>query len=80
MREPILEPLIRKMRLARVLSVLRRFPQGRLLDIGCSWAARFLPDVEPYIARGVDIGLKAPFVASPESRAALRCAKCAIVL
>jgi ubiquinone/menaquinone biosynthesis C-methylase UbiE len=62
MREPILEPLLRKMRIARVLPLLRRIPQCRLLDIGCGWEAKFLLDVEPYIAYGVGIDFKAPFI------------------
>jgi ubiquinone/menaquinone biosynthesis C-methylase UbiE len=62
MREPILEPLLRKMRIARVLPLLRRIPQCRLLDIGCGWEARFLLDVEHHIACGVGIDFKAPFI------------------
>ena len=62
MYEPVLEPLLRKMRIARVLPLLRRIPQCRLLDIGCGWEAKFLLDVEPYIASGVGIDLKAPII------------------
>jgi 2-polyprenyl-3-methyl-5-hydroxy-6-metoxy-1,4-benzoquinol methylase len=62
MREPVLEPFLRKMRIARVLPLLRRIPQCRLLDIGCGWEARLLLDMEPYIASGVGIDFKAPFI------------------
>jgi len=60
MKEPFLEPILRKMRIARVLPVLRRFPQCRLLDVGCGWEARFLKSVEPYISSGTGVDFKAP--------------------
>ena len=60
MREPILEPVLRKMRIARVLPLLLNIPECRLLDIGCGWKAQLLHDVEPYIASGVGIDFKAP--------------------
>ncbi|MCL2281916.1 MAG: hypothetical protein FWC26_01190 [Fibromonadales bacterium] len=41
MKEPFLEPILRKMRIARVLPVLRQFPECKLLDVGCGWEARF---------------------------------------
>jgi ubiquinone/menaquinone biosynthesis C-methylase UbiE len=62
MREPVLEPLLRKMRIAKVLPLLRLIPHCRLLDIGCGWEARLLLDVEPYIASGVGIDCKAPLI------------------
>ncbi|MDR0286551.1 MAG: class I SAM-dependent methyltransferase [Clostridiales bacterium] len=62
MREPVLEPLLRKIRIAKVFPLLRRIPQCRLLDIGCGWEAKFLLDVEPYIACGVGIDFKAPLI------------------
>ena len=73
MNEPFLEPILRKMRIAKVLPVLNSInsallSQGshssdkliRLLDVGCGWEARFLKSVEPYIASGVGIDFKAP--------------------
>jgi 2-polyprenyl-3-methyl-5-hydroxy-6-metoxy-1,4-benzoquinol methylase len=60
MREELLEPLLRRARLARALPVIREYPQCSLLDVGCGWQARLLRDVEPYIARGVGIDRKAP--------------------
>jgi SAM-dependent methyltransferase len=60
MKEPILESLLRKMRLKQVLPFLRRYPNCRLLDIGCGWEAKLLRTVEPYIASGIGIDFKAP--------------------
>ena len=60
MREPFLEPLLRSLRIRRVLPCIRRHAKCRLLDIGCGWEARFLRAVEPYIAAGVGVDFKAP--------------------
>jgi ubiquinone/menaquinone biosynthesis C-methylase UbiE len=60
MKEPFLEPILRRMRIAKVLPELGRFSDCRLLDVGCGWEARFLKSVEPYIASGVGIDFKAP--------------------
>ena len=62
MNEPILESLLRKMRLKRVLPFLRRYPNCRLLDIGCGWEAKLLRTVEPYIASGIGVDFKAPAI------------------
>ncbi|MDR2580627.1 MAG: class I SAM-dependent methyltransferase [Fibromonadaceae bacterium] len=64
MKEPFLEPILRKMRIAKVLPILRRFPECKLLDVGCGWEAKFLKSVEPYIASGVGIDFKAPSLES----------------
>jgi ubiquinone/menaquinone biosynthesis C-methylase UbiE len=68
MKEPILEPLLRKMRIRRVLPYIRAYPNCRLLDIGCGWEARFLRQVEPYIAVGVGLDFKAPEMVEGEIR------------
>jgi ubiquinone/menaquinone biosynthesis C-methylase UbiE len=73
MNEPFLEPILRRMRIAKVLPVLNRINSAlllqnshstgsliRLLDVGCGWEARFLKSVEPYIASGIGIDFKAP--------------------
>lgn len=60
MREPVLEPFLRKMRLRRVLACLREMQYPMLLDIGCGWDARLLRELEPHIAKGVGIDFKAP--------------------
>lgn len=64
MKEPILEPLLRKMRLNQVLPHLRKYPNCRLLDIGCGWGAKLLRAVEPYIASGIGVDFKAPTIKS----------------
>ena len=62
MKEPILEPLLRKMRLKQVLPYLRHYPNCRLLDIGCGWEAKLLRTIEPYIAHGIGVDFKAPSI------------------
>jgi 2-polyprenyl-3-methyl-5-hydroxy-6-metoxy-1,4-benzoquinol methylase len=62
MKEPILEPLLRKMRLKQVLPYLRQYPDCRLLDIGCGWEAKLLRAVEPYITSGTGVDFKAPLL------------------
>ena len=59
-KEPLLEPLLRKMRVARIMPVLRAYPNCRLLDVGCGFKAQFLWGVEQYIGSGVGIDFKAP--------------------
>jgi ubiquinone/menaquinone biosynthesis C-methylase UbiE len=60
MKEPALEPLLRKMRIRRVLPYIRAHKDCRLLDIGCGWEARFLREVEPFIVSGVGLDFNAP--------------------
>jgi ubiquinone/menaquinone biosynthesis C-methylase UbiE len=62
MKEQLLEPLLRKMRIRRVLPALKQYPACRLLDVGCGWEARFLREVEPYIGSGIGIDRKAPAI------------------
>jgi len=62
MKEAILEPLLRHLRIKRVVSVLKRYPACYLLDVGCGWEARFLRSVEPFIEWGCGIDFKAPFI------------------
>lgn len=59
-REPFLEPLLRRMRIGRVLPYLRRYPNCRLLDVGCGWEAKLLRAMEGHIAQGVGVDFKAP--------------------
>ncbi|MFZ2269547.1 MAG: class I SAM-dependent methyltransferase [Azonexus sp.] len=65
MREALLEPWLRHLRIRRVLPSIRRYPDCHLLDIGCGWEARLLRTVEPYIGRGVGLDVKAPPIATP---------------
>jgi hypothetical protein len=47
MKEPVLEPLLRRMRIRRVLPYLRARQNCRLLDVASGWEARFLKSVAP---------------------------------
>jgi 2-polyprenyl-3-methyl-5-hydroxy-6-metoxy-1,4-benzoquinol methylase len=67
-KEPVLEPLLRWMRMARVLPYVKQVPDCRLLDIGCGWEARLLRELEPYIASGWGIDFKAPTLATAKLR------------
>jgi ubiquinone/menaquinone biosynthesis C-methylase UbiE len=60
MQEQLVEPLLRRMRIARILPVIRSMPECSLLDVGCGREACFLKDVAPYIQSGVGIDFKAP--------------------
>jgi 2-polyprenyl-3-methyl-5-hydroxy-6-metoxy-1,4-benzoquinol methylase len=60
MKERLLEPVLRRMRIARVVPYLQRYPMCTLLDVGCGSQARLLREIEPYIGRGVGIDFKAP--------------------
>jgi len=60
MREPILEPVLRRWRLRKILPLVREYPMCNLLDIGCGWEAKLLHELEPYVACGVGVDFKAP--------------------
>ena len=60
MKEAILEPILRKLRIRRVLPVIKQYPECKLLDVGCGWEARLLKQVEPHVALGIGIDFKAP--------------------
>ncbi len=68
MKEELLEPLLRRARLAKALPIIRQYPQCTFLDIGCGWEARLLRSVEPHIAHGVGIDRKAPTIQSDKLR------------
>ena len=61
-KEPILESFLRNQRIKQVLPYISRYPNCRLLDVGCGWEARLLQDLSPYIAKGVGVDFKAPDV------------------
>jgi 2-polyprenyl-3-methyl-5-hydroxy-6-metoxy-1,4-benzoquinol methylase len=63
-KEAVLEPLLRRMRMGQVLPVVRQHRDCRLLDIGCGWEAKFLRSVEPLVASAVGIDFKAPALAT----------------
>ena len=66
--EALLEPVLRRWRISRVLPVLRQHPACCLLDIGCGWDARLLKSVEPYVSRAVGVDFKAPILATEKLR------------
>ena len=63
MKEELLEPFLRRLRLAQVLPVIRRYPSCRYLDVGCGRKATLLRAVEPHVACGVGIDRFAPAIA-----------------
>lgn len=60
MKEPFLEPILRRLRIRRIKPHLINNPDIRVLDIGCGWGFRFLKSIEPYIREGVGIDFKVP--------------------
>jgi 2-polyprenyl-3-methyl-5-hydroxy-6-metoxy-1,4-benzoquinol methylase len=60
LKEALLEPLLRVMRASKVLTVVERHPECRMLDIGCGWDANLLRSMESHIKLGVGIDFKAP--------------------
>jgi SAM-dependent methyltransferase len=61
-KEPLLEPLLRRLRLRRVYPVIARYPGCRLLDVGCGWEARLLKGIGPRLELGIGIDRKAPVI------------------
>ena len=60
MEEPILESFLRKKRMNMVLPIIKKYPNSKLLDIGCGFNYKFLLEVEPYISEGYGIDFKVP--------------------
>lgn len=58
MREPILEPILRKLRIRKILPIIRQYPDCRMLDVGCGWDYRLLKTVRPFIKSGIGIDFK----------------------
>lgn len=56
MQEPYLEPLLRWMRLRRVMHHIPN--DSILLDVGCGRAAAFLKAISPYIRQGIGVDFK----------------------
>lgn len=56
MKEPILEPLLRRLRLAKVMPYIPR--DSNLLDIGCGPKASFLKHVSSHINQGFGVDFK----------------------
>lgn len=56
MKEPILEPILRKLRLQRVI---KHIPSSSiLLDIGCGTSASFLKTISTKVTKGVGVDFK----------------------
>lgn len=64
LKEALLDPILRGMRIRQVLPILRRHPGCCLLDIGCGWEARLLKSVEPFVTRAVGVDFKAPNIST----------------
>jgi 2-polyprenyl-3-methyl-5-hydroxy-6-metoxy-1,4-benzoquinol methylase len=60
LKEPILEPVLRKMRIRQVLPTIQQYPNCKVLDVGCGWDYRLLKTIEPYISSGTGIDFKVP--------------------
>lgn len=58
MREPILEPFLRKMRTQKILPMIKKHKNIKLLDIGCGRNCELLKAAEPYIIKGHGIDFK----------------------
>lgn len=56
MKEPILEPILRRFRLARVVPHIPK--QATLLDIGCGTQAALLRHIAPQLHRGFGVDFK----------------------
>lgn len=68
MKEPFMEPILRRMRIGKVLDEIKKEPGCTLLDVGCGFNHKFLSTVEPYIAHGTGIDFKVLEVKSEKIR------------
>jgi ubiquinone/menaquinone biosynthesis C-methylase UbiE len=68
MKEPILEPLLRMLRIKQVLPYINKYKDARLLDIGCGWEAKLLKSLEPFISKGTGIDFKTASIKSKKIR------------
>lgn len=57
-KEPILEPLLRKWRIRKILPSIQTIKEPTILDVGCGVEAKLLHDLEPYIKQGVGVDFK----------------------
>ena len=56
MKEPLLEPILRQMRVRRVLAQIPK--NSTVLDVGCGVSSEFLKIISPHIKRGVGVDFK----------------------
>jgi SAM-dependent methyltransferase len=68
MQEPFLEPVLRRIRIGKVLDEIKKIPDCTLLDVGCGFNHKFLYTVEPWISHGTGIDFKVPEVRSKKIR------------
>lgn len=59
-----MEPILRRMRIGKVLKEIRQVPGCTLLDVGCGFNHKFLSTIKPYIQHGTGIDFKVPEVIS----------------
>ena len=60
MKESLLKLFLRKMRINKVLPIIKKYPNSKLLDIGCGFNYKLLLEVEQYISEGYGIDYKVP--------------------
>jgi len=60
MKETGFDIFLRKGRIKKVLPVIKKYPNSKLLDIGCGFNYKFLIEVESYISEGYGIDFKVP--------------------
>ncbi|WP_420264227.1 class I SAM-dependent methyltransferase [Candidatus Magnetominusculus dajiuhuensis] len=60
MKEPLLEPLLRRARMTKVLPLIMKYNKCELLDIGCGFNYSLLRMLEPYLLKGYGIDFKVP--------------------
>lgn len=60
MKEPILESFLRKMRINKIIPIIKKYPNSKILDIGCGFNYKLLLEVEAYINEGYGIDFKVP--------------------
>ena len=56
--EPLLEPILRKFRLKKIMAVIKAETDCHLLDVGCGFKYSLLKCAEPFIRRGVGVDFK----------------------
>jgi len=63
------EPILRRMRIKKVLPTILKYADCRVLDIGCGWENRPLKTMDPFIKNGVGIDFKVQEMESAKLKA-----------
>ncbi len=58
MKEQIFEPVLRRMRIGKVIDEIKNIKNCGILDIGCGFDHSFLSVAEPYIEHGTGVDFK----------------------